>query len=77
MNALQAALAIIVVISTVLLAVSTSIGFTNQGITSLMGGNETEGVINNTENLSYGDSTVLPSSRNLKESRNIHEGFIL
>lgn len=77
MNLLQAALGIILVVAAVSIALSAGIGFTNQGITSLMGGNETEGVINNTENLSYGDSTVLPSSRNLKGSRIVQEGFIL
>lgn len=55
-------LGLVVTVVVVLLSIGAGSSVWDSGINSLIGNGSSEGVINDTENLTYGDSSIYPSS---------------
>jgi hypothetical protein len=72
-NGVSTVMALIAIVGVVVLAAVASSNVLDKSVNSLMGGNDSKGIINSSENLSYGESGTLPSSTAVEKLTVIHE----
>ena len=74
MNGISTVMALIIILAAaVVLPTLIGSNVIDESVDSLTGGNDSKGIVNSSENLSYGESSTLPSSTALEKHTAIQE----